>query len=443
MNKFTQKLIAIVVLLLVLVIGLSLISGLVEERQSLQSQVQDDIARSSSGEQTIIGPVIVATFEHTQLEQFVDAKDNKTKHREVLRSFNRVILPQVLDITSALDTQYRQLGIYKALTYQSNNQLLGTFKVPESWWQHESATLKRINMVLAISDVRGINNGLTATLNDKTFELLPGTGLKQLGNGAHIAIDPQWLATQSVLDFKLALNLQGMQRLKFTPVGKETTVAIESNWPHPNFVGNYLPNTPSIDENGFAAVWQTTFFSTNLPEIIKSCVNSRKCDALYETTLGVSLVDPVNQYLKTDRAIKYAELFILLTLFAFMLFEIFKKLAIHPIQYSLVGIAMALFYLLLLSLSEHIDFDLAYLISSISCAGVLGVYITGVLGQARLGMLFCGGILTLYLILFGLLAAEDFALLMGSLFVFIVLSALMIATRKIDWYQLTNNDTND
>ncbi|NRA85026.1 MAG: inner membrane CreD family protein, partial [Gammaproteobacteria bacterium] len=209
-----------------------------------------------------------------------------------------------------------------------------------------------------------------------------------------------------------------------------------ANWPHPNFVGNFLPLKPVIDDSGFSAMWQTTFFSTNLPDIMNSCIERGKCEAMNNTTLGVSLVDPVNQYLKTERAIKYAELFILLTLFSFMLFEIFKRLSIHPIQYAFVGIAMAVFYLLLLSLSEHIEFNLAYLISSVSCAAILGIYISGVLGELKHGLIFSGGILMLYLILFGLLAAEDFALLMGSIFVFLVLAAVMIMTRKIDWYQL-------
>jgi len=437
MNNFSKKLIAIAVLLVVLVSGLAVIGGLVDERQALQEDVQRDIARSSSGEQTVIGPILVGTFEQLHVEQVIDAKDNTTKRREVKTYFRQVILPQRYDVSSELDTQYRHLGIYKALTYQSDNHLSGHFNVPINWWQDDEAVLTKVDMVMAISDVRGIKNGLTATLNKKPFELQPGTGISQLGRGAHLAIGLDWLKQQSTLQFDMTLNLQGMARLKFIPVGKQTTVSMSSNWPHPNFVGNFLPHKPTISESGFNAVWQTTFFATNLLDIMANCIEAKKCDGLEGTTLGVSLVDPVNQYLKTDRAIKYAELFILLTLFAFMLFEIFKKLAIHPIQYSLVGIAMALFYLLLLSLSEHIEFDLAYLISSVSCAGVLTIYISGVLGEMKLGALFGGGILTLYLILFGLLIAEDFALLMGSIFVFVVLSTLMIATRKIDWYQLT------
>lgn len=437
--QLKYKLIAIGVLIIVLTAALAMINGLVSERQSLQYDVQQEIARSSSGEQQIIGPFLVAKFKKDVLETSTDGKTQ----RLVTHYLYKNLLPKKFEFNGNLDTQYRALGIYKALLYQAKNNIRGEFVIPPNWVEMEDATLMNVVMVTAISDVRGIQNGLALTLNDRSFELLPSTGNKRFKNGVHSDIEPQWLAQQQQLKFKLTLNLQGMESLNIAPIGQETAVNITASWPHPSFIGNYLPIESTIEENSFTAHWQTTFFATNMAKKMSHCINSAACDDIHHSVLGVSLVDPVNQYLKTDRAIKYAELFILLILFGFMAFEIFKGYSVHPVQYTLVGVSMALFYLLLLSLSEHIAFNTAYVIASVSCAAVLGIYISGVLGEIKHGLLFSVGVLVLYAILFGLLAAEDFALLMGSIFVFALVGTVMIVTRRVDWYQLGKSKAND
>ena len=430
--QLKYKLIAIGVLIIVLTAALAMINGLVSERQALQYDVQQEIARSSSGEQQIIGPFLVAKFKQEVLETSTDGKTQRLVTRYVYKN----LLPKRFNFDGDLATQYRALGIYKALLYHSTNKLSGEFIVPPNWTSLDSAELVKVVMVTAITDVRGIQNGLSMTLNDKSFEMLPSTGIRQFKNGVHSVIDAEWLNEQQTMSFDIALNLQGMQSLNVAPLGQETQVKLAASWPHPSFVGNYLPINSNIDEASFDAQWQTTFFATNMKEKMNTCLRSSKCNEVEQSVLGVSLVDPVNQYLKTDRAIKYAELFILLTLFGFMAFELFKGFSVHPVQYALVGVAMAVFYLLLLSLSEHLAFNTAYLIASISCALVLGIYISGVLGEIKHGIIFSSGVLVLYGILFGLLAAEDFALLMGSIFVFSVLGTVMITTRHVDWYQL-------
>lgn len=430
--QLKYKLIAIGVLIVVLIIALSMMSGLVDERQRLQLNVQDTIANSSSGEQHIMGPFLVAKFKRQVPTILADGKTKKM----LTEYFYKGLLPERYNLTSNLDSEYRALGIYKALLYQSDNVISGEFLMPKNWLEVFDGSLEEITMVTHIDDVRGIRNGLAMTLNDQSFELLPSTGLVKLNSGIHSVIDQEWLTQQDKITFNMTLGLQGMQRLDITPIGKETEVTISSNWQHPSFIGNALPIKPTINEKGFTAHWETTFFATNMPSLFKNCIVDNACSYINRSNLGVSLVDPVNQYLKTERAIKYAVLFIILTLFAFMLFELFKDLSVHPIQYAFVGVAMSIFYLLLLSLSEHVSFNLAYVISSAACAGVLGVYISGVLGHVRQGVIFGGGIVVLYSILFGLLVAEDLALLMGSIFVFFILATVMIATRKVDWYQL-------
>jgi inner membrane protein len=236
----------------------------------------------------------------------------------------------------------------------------------------------------------------------------------------------------------MQLKLQGTSDLQITPVGRTTKVVLNSDWSNPSFAGEYLPSERDVSAQGFHAVWNSTFFSTNMVEALNNCTFSSNCVELNNRHFGVSFIDPVDQYLKTDRAIKYALLFIALTFAGFFLFEVIKQLAVHPIQYGLVGLSLALFYLLLVSLSEHIDFLLAYMISASACVGLIGFYVSHVLKSALRGIGFGAALGALYAMLYGLMSAEDYSLLMGSILVFGLLSAVMILTRNINWFSITN-----
>jgi inner membrane protein len=171
-------------------------------------------------------------------------------------------------------------------------------------------------------------------------------------------------------------------------------------------------------------------------ELLQRCLANAECEPLKGRDFGVSLIDPVDQYLKSERAIKYALLFIGLTFAAFFLFEVLKRLAVHPIQYSFVGVAMAMFYLLLISLSEHVGFNMAYAVSATACVVLVGTYVSGILHSVKRGLGFSVGLTALYGLLYSLLNAEDYSLLMGSLLLFMLLGVVMMATRRIDWFGL-------
>jgi len=217
-------------------------------------------------------------------------------------------------------------------------------------------------------------------------------------------------------------------------VGRDSRVELSSDWPHPSFVGEYLPASREVGGAGFSALWQTSFFATDMEQVLQACVTRNDCKGLGARHFGVSFVDPVDQYLKTERAIKYALLFIGLTFAVFFLFEVLKRMAVHPMQYALVGMSLALFYLLLLSLSEHLSFVWAYTIAATACVALIGFYVSHVLHSALRGGAFAGLLALLYALLFGLLGAEDYALLLGSVLVFAVLAGFMLLTRKLDWY---------
>jgi inner membrane protein len=234
--------------------------------------------------------------------------------------------------------------------------------------------------------------------------------------------------------------LQRTEQFHIVPIGKETHVELHSDWSHPSFVGDFLPIERSVTESEFSARWQTSFFSTNFEEYFLNCAKGQHCIDFPKKIFGVSMIDPVNQYVKSYRALKYALLFIVLTFSGFFLFEVLKRLAIHPVQYGLVGLALAFFYLLLLSLSEHISFGLAYLISSMGCLSLIGFYVCYVLRSIKRGLGFSAGLSIIYALLYGLLSAEDYALLMGSLLLFVLLAIFMIITRKLDWYSLSQSN---
>jgi len=442
------KLGTIALLVLLLIIPIEMISGVVRERQLRRDAVVEDIARSSAYRQELVGPLLVVPYSRTMRvwKQNADTKERYQEEYEI--SGQLQFLPDALDVNGDLQIETRNRGIYETRLYHSTNHISGHFAVAGNWGITENVEDYHFGdayLAIGISDIRGIENAMTLTMNGRFSKFEPGTKLEFLGSGVHALLPVEMPQQPTRLQYALDLKLQGTGMFHLTPVGRESTVTLTSPWPHPAFIGAFLPATRSISEAGFSATWQTSFFSTDLEQKLKSCVDMDRvrkegieqavsCKDFRQTQFGVSLIDPVDQYLKSDRAIKYALLFVALTFAGFFLFEILKRLAVHPVQYALVGMALAFFYLLLLSLSEHIGFFIAYLISSTACVLLIGMYVASVLRSAGRGIGFGAGLAALYGLLYGLLSAEDYALLMGSLLLFGLLGVVMMLTRKIDWF---------
>lgn len=432
------KLATIVVLILLLLIPLAMIGGVIGERQAASREVLQSIARSSSYSQRLVGPVLIVPYKKTVVEWRVDATTQQRVKEEREVSGRLHFLPELFELGGRLRTEARARGIYQARIYHSDIQVNGHFQLPARLGVGEDYASYRFEqpfLAVGISDIRGIGNALKLKLNETVLDFQPGSR-SWLGDGVHAvlpALDGQQAAR---LDFSFDLQLQGTSLFEIMPVGRETRVALDADWPHPSFMGEYLPVKRQITDQGFSAFWQTSFFSTNLAQALEACVEKEECDEFDKRRFGVSLIDPVDQYVKSDRAVKYALMFIGLTFAGFFLFEVLKRLAIHPIQYGLVGVALALFYLLLLSLSEHIGFTAAYAVSAGACVALIGFYVSHVLRSAARGLGFGLGLTALYGLLYGLLSAEDYALLMGALLLFGVLGLVMVLTRQLDWYGL-------
>jgi len=428
---------------LLLQIPVEMIRGLVAERKQARDGVIAEIARGSSDAQRVVGPVLYVPWTRRSLDSTTTTDDgghSRTVRKEKVEHGHIALLPATLSIEGSIDLQQKHRGIYRAQVYTLNSTLRGSFVLPPDLGMPEGpGTLVwgRALLVLGIQDPRGIRDGVKVEWDGAQPALYPG-GIDAAGapNGIHadLGVLPS-SKTPTTREFRVALSLLGTERLDIVPVGAATTVALASTWPHPSFTGRILPDAGTrISREGFAAQWRTSYFATNLAQLHQRCVQSRQCDAFNQHSLTVSFVQPVDLYQTVERSVKYGFLFIGLTFAAFFLFEVLKRLAIHPVQYALVGLALAIFFLLLISLSEHLGFAGAYAIASGSCVALNGYYVAYVLHSWRRGVAFGLALGALYALLYVLLRVEDHALLAGSLLVFACVASAMIATRRVDWY---------
>ncbi|QRZ25301.1 cell envelope integrity protein CreD [Vibrio sp. sp1] len=423
-NQLGTKFAFVLFLFVLLQIPLSMVTGLISERSYRQDEVRNDIARSSSGEQRIIGPFIMVNYTETSY------RDDKVQIKE-RRKF---LLPSTFDMSANLDSFEKYRGIYRARLYKAQVVLKGTFDA-DDLAALQGLDIDNMSLVVGIEDSRGLIRLDDMTMASSYIEVAPGTGLNQLPQGFHSDLTLADLNPAQPLAFDLNFLLQGMGQLQVTPIGSQTTVELSSTWAHPSFIGDYLPVSSEVSEDGFNAQWASNNFSTNIAQLFQSCLSSNHaCHELEQRQMGVDLIDPVDHYLKSHRAVNYSLLVITLVFASFFLQELFQARPIHPVQYGFIGLALALFYLLLISMSEHLGFNWAYVVSAVASTGLLSVYVSGMLSNTKHGAIFGVCLLTLYGLLFGLLQAESYALVMGTLLCFAILSFTMVITRNIDWY---------
>lgn len=447
------KMLMVLGMTLAILIPLLMIGGIISERQQYRAQAVATVARSYAGAQAFSGPALVVPYEDTWVEAETDDKGvvKHTVHREQGRW---TYFPNKLAVTGDLNPDTRRLGLHKVLVYTWQGKAEAEFaaNIPANPVAAAGTTVSGITRVIgkpwlsyAFADVRGLRDpklkldGAQAAIED-------GLGARD-GGGIHARLAAPAPGTQLRLQTELVFALGGTESLALVPLGKDNRFALNSSWPHPNFGGSFPPSSDGITDKGFKAEWRVSSVATNaqrqyqagtiLPSVFVAgddSVNNEPSGEL--NAVQVTMKDPVNVYSQADRATKYGLLFVLLTFVGFFMFELIKQLRIHPIQYGLVGLALAIFFLLLVSLSEHIDFGLAYLIATVACIGLLVFYLSAVLRSVVLALGFGAMLVTLYGALYGLLISEDNALVLGAGLLFLILAAIMLLTRKVDWYQL-------
>lgn len=290
-------------------------------------------------------------------------------------------------------------------------------------------------MVIGVGDTRGFRQQPLLRLDEKPLDVLPGTETA-MRNGVHavLTVEPGHYPVSA------ELVLGGTGSFSVAPIGGNTIMQFSSNWPHPRFSGGYLPEKSDIGAAGFQADWQTSLYATTAREVAESCARHGDCSFAETQLMTVELADPVNIYLLNERSTKYGMLFVLVVFGVFLVFEVLKRLRVHPVQYGMVGLGQALFFLLLLSLSEHAAFGLAYLAGASACVLLLTFYVSYVLRGLGRGITFGLLLAGIYSALYVILQSEDYALLLGSLLLFGLLAAAMYLTRNIDWYAISRRD---
>ncbi len=425
-----RKLITITLIALMLLIPLSMIEGKIFERKNLQASVEDEIAQTAAGNQNINGPFIVVTYKLRN--KLATDKDGKPSYGEAgFSTYHTVLTPNQLMVDAKADVTTRSRGIYKARLFSLNSQIKGDFIVPKNLGLEnpmEEVLPLSAYFIVSLGDARGIRNSPQLHINGKKLLFKQGAMNPITGSGMHAKLEIADLLQTQPLAYQFALELEGTKRFSLSPVAEDTQMKLSSSWPHPSFNG-FLPKSTSISKQGFTAQWQ-------LPKIARNTNVQSENYAANSEVFAVDFIDPVNIYLLSERAVKYGLMFVVLVFTGFFLFEIGKTLAIHPMQYLLVGLAMAMFFLLMISLSEHMAFAYAYLIAGLACVALIEVYLAGILNSHASAMSFATSLTIMYGLLYGVLHSEDNALLMGTCVMFTALAAVMLLTRKIDWYQL-------
>lgn len=442
MKKFSQsyvlKVIFVTVLLLFFLIPLSLIRVMVNERQSRSFEAEQEIVRLWGGRQTIAGPFLAVPYKKTVTETTEQGK----KTREYVSYF--FITPETLDGEGEMKSEVRKRGIYDIPVYQTELRLTGTFLKPDISELHiagRDVYWNEAQLIIELPDMRALQAGTKVLWNEEVKELQ--SGVSQTGiyaNNLQGPISDGW-ERQELHTFRVVLKLRGAGSLYFVPFGKETDIYLKSDWPAPSFGGAFLPDTRETGDEGFTASWSVHALARNFPGMWKA--EDWHGGAVLESSFGVELFEPVGLYAMVERSVKYGILFIFLPFTAFFMFEVFSKKRIHILQYLMVGAANTVFYLLLLSLSEHIGFSFSYIIGAAVTSALIVFYSSAVLVTPKQGLVMLPIMTGLYTFLYTMLQSEDYALLIGSAGLFVLLALIMILTRKIDWHGLNRKQADD
>ena len=427
-------------LILLLLIPLAMIRGVLSERQHRRREAVEDITSVWGRRQSLVGPILTVPYRYsfqTWKEQVVNGRSQQTRVTETAVATAH-FLPVTLFFRGRLEPSVLHRGIYEAVVYGGQLEISGEFAPPEfDAWKvdPEDVLWEDARVSLGVTDLRGTRAALTMQLGESAVPLTPGTRIAAFPAGV------QGDAGEAVRDgeslpFSMSLDIKGSGGILFAPLGRQTEVRLASPWPDPKFGGAFLPAEREVAAEGFEATWQVSYYGRSYPQQWSNRDEqaSSSLQAIQTSLFGVDLIQAVDSYRFVQRSIKYGILFIVLIFAAFFLFEALSPVRIHPFQYLLVGFALCLFYLALLSLSEFVSFGLAYLVGAGAATAMIVLYSAKVLHGGKRASMVAAQLAATYLFLFVILRQQDYALLLGTAGLFVVLAAVMYLTRNIDWY---------
>jgi len=424
----------------IIVIALLFVMNVISDRQDYRDQARKQISASYATSQRVVGPVFIQPYRITTTTESVD--EHGVKHKDVRTDDGTYsVFPAQLSIQGTLKPDIRRHGLYRVPVYEFSGSFVAHFNVPPPPLKGD-VSYGIPYLAIAIQDSRGIVGTPAIQVNGAPIAVQSAelTTAEQdnpvhpgIPYGSNLrALLPQIPGQPGSLDAVITLSLDGTQDFSLVPLGGTNHFELSSPWPSPLFEGQFLPRTRNISSAGFTAAWDVS-------SLASGAQNQLTRGADHVDSISVSLSELIDPYSLANRATKYGILFVLLTFGGFFMFEVLRQMRIHPIQYLLVGFCLAVFFLLLVSISEHIPFGAAYLVSSVACIGLLTYYLVYVLKNRTYGLSFGAILTTLYAALYGLLISEDNALLLGSLLLFFIIAVMMLVTRRVDWYQRTRS----
>lgn len=441
MDKLFGRCLIIAGITLGLLIPLVFVSDLVSDRSSMRRKAVADIARLWGESQTVSGPVLVIPYKREyEVRDSVTGEDDKSKivTRKAYAQEHRIILPSLVEFDAVLHPQMRSRGIYDYVVYTSPIEVKGRFRLPDpTSFGEDCAEIQwdKAWFSIGATDLRAITSVAPLMWNGvESPPYSPGGNIDDLlGPGFHTTVSLTAAEAGQDRDFSLAISLNGSGGLHFTPVGENTVIRISGDWPHPSFSGNLLPAGRQISETSFSSEWRVPHLSRTYPQSGRLGHGDfgAKSQSIRSFVAGVNLFEPVSLYSQVSRSVKYGILFIGLTFVALLSFELVAKARLHLMQYALVGIAMTLFYLVLLSLAEHTSFIVAFIAASLISISMNSLYIASAMRSKSKGLVITALLTALYLLLYALLQMEEYALLVGAFLVVSVVAVLMFLTRNL------------
>ncbi|MFI2742660.1 cell envelope integrity protein CreD [Zhouia sp. PK063] len=434
-STITGRMLVIAVLLLAFFIPLTSIQHLINERSDRQKETIKTINEKWGNDVTIYGPILKVPYKTFKTKKLVNDSDNSsiTEQQEIINY--AYFFPENLKIEGNINPKEKYYGIYKTAVYESNLVLSGNFEKPsfsEVEVSNENILWDKARVILQLSNLKGVNNSMNINFLKNTYAFSSKYSKEDRTYNMH-SLESSPINLKSMINenntFSIDLSVKGSESIQFIPIGKETTAHIQSKWKNAHFFGEYLPfNEDKISENGFDAKWKV--LAINRPF---SQQYYNQIPVLLKYAGGISFIIPVDEYQKNERSAKYGFLVIALTFLSFFLIQTWSKIYIHPFQYVMIGMALVMFYTLLLSISEHSTFSKAYLIASIAVISLITLYSRSILKKWKFPALISMSLLSIYTFIFIIIRLENYALLVGSIGLFVILALVMYASKKIDW----------
>ncbi|HAY12496.1 MAG: Inner membrane CreD family protein [Candidatus Falkowbacteria bacterium GW2011_GWC2_38_22] len=447
-SSLSIKLFVIGFLIAILMIPIGMIAFLANERENRQAEAFREVSGKWGNEQTITGPILSVPYK--------DKVERNTAEGKVIDETIRFahFLPEELDIKGMIEPERRKRGIYEVAVYNAKLEINGKFLAPDfSKWDiaKENILYNQAFVTMGIPDTRGIKENLELEWGNKKQAFNPGvksSDVVAMGVSTDIDLSQDGAASHN---FKITLSLNGSRDIYFAPLGRTTQVELSSGWSDPSFQGAFLPENHTINEAGFTAVWKVLELNRSFPQKFLGSIGAfdtmsepiytekmpamSQAGAINQSNFGVRLLVVADEYQETVRALKYAIMLLALTFLVLFFYEAMRGVRVHPLQYILIGLALALFYLLLLSISEYLGFKGAYILSALTITALITLYSKSIFKAWRPALLEALILVFIYGFIFVILQLEDYSLLVGSLGLLAILSLVMLVSRKIDWYR--------